>query len=142
MPAFYHDRYRRTDDGWRISATGYDRTYDATMSLKNLDFKVTPGIALACSQNALGDNQLLGDRHDRAGPQPLNDLHQLGIVDRDTAFGRAAVGGVEEECRTLAGLTVRVDAHHDRVLVLRDLQVLAGIRCRTGTELYGRPAWC
>ena len=44
---FYHDRYRRTADGWRISATGYDRTYDATMSLKNLDFNVTPGIALA-----------------------------------------------------------------------------------------------
>ena len=44
---FYHDRYRRTADGWRISATGYDRTYDATMSLKNLDFKITPGIALA-----------------------------------------------------------------------------------------------
>jgi hypothetical protein len=45
--AFYHDRYRRTADGWRISATGYDRTYDATLSLKNLDFKVTPGSALA-----------------------------------------------------------------------------------------------
>ena len=45
--AFYHDRYRRTADGWRISATGYDRTYVATMSLKNLDFKITPGIALA-----------------------------------------------------------------------------------------------
>lgn len=44
---FYHDRYRRTADGWRISATGYDRTYDATLSLKNLDFKVTPGSALA-----------------------------------------------------------------------------------------------
>jgi hypothetical protein len=44
---FYHDRYRRTADGWRISATGYDRTYDATMSLANLDFKVRPGIALA-----------------------------------------------------------------------------------------------
>ena len=27
--AFYHDRYRRTADGWKISATGYDRTYDA-----------------------------------------------------------------------------------------------------------------
>jgi hypothetical protein len=45
--AFYHDLYRRTADGWRISATGYDRTYEATMSLKNLDFKVTPGSALA-----------------------------------------------------------------------------------------------
>ena len=45
--AFYHDRYRRTADGWRISATGYDRTYEATMSLANLDFKITPGIALA-----------------------------------------------------------------------------------------------
>ena len=44
---FYHDRYRRTADGWRISAVGYDRTYDASMSLKNLDFKITPGIALA-----------------------------------------------------------------------------------------------
>jgi hypothetical protein len=44
---FYRDRYRRTADGWRISATGYDRTYEATMSLVNLDFKVTPGRALA-----------------------------------------------------------------------------------------------
>jgi SnoaL-like domain len=44
---FYHDRYRRTADGWRISEVGYDRTYDATLSLKNLDFKVTSGIAIA-----------------------------------------------------------------------------------------------
>jgi SnoaL-like domain len=44
---FYRDQYRRTPDGWRISATGYDRTYDATMSLANLDFKLRPGKALA-----------------------------------------------------------------------------------------------
>jgi hypothetical protein len=44
--AFYHDRYRRTDDGWKISATAYDRTYEATMSLENLGFKITPGRAL------------------------------------------------------------------------------------------------
>ncbi len=41
--AFYHDRYRRTPDGWKISATGYDRTYEATMSLKALDFKLNAG---------------------------------------------------------------------------------------------------
>ncbi|ORV09193.1 bile acid 7-alpha dehydratase [Mycobacterium celatum] len=45
--AFYRDRYRRTADGWKISATGYDRTYEATMSLAGLDFKVKPGRALA-----------------------------------------------------------------------------------------------
>ncbi|WP_297596279.1 nuclear transport factor 2 family protein [Mycobacterium sp.] len=44
--AFYRDRYRRTEDGWKISATGYDRTYEATMSLAGIDFKVTPGRAL------------------------------------------------------------------------------------------------
>ena len=44
--AFYHDTYRRTADGWKISATGYDRTYEATMSLENLNFKTTPGRAL------------------------------------------------------------------------------------------------
>ncbi|MBV8929542.1 MAG: nuclear transport factor 2 family protein [Mycobacteriaceae bacterium] len=44
--AFYHDTYRRTADGWKISATGYDRTYEATMSLENLNFKVKPGRAL------------------------------------------------------------------------------------------------
>ncbi len=44
---FYRDRYRRTADGWRISVTGYDRTYEAAMSLANLDFKLTPGRALA-----------------------------------------------------------------------------------------------
>jgi hypothetical protein len=45
--AFYHDRYRRTDDGWKISATSYDRTYEATISLAGIDFKVKPGRALA-----------------------------------------------------------------------------------------------
>ncbi len=45
--AFYHDTYRRTGDGWKISATGYERTYEATMSLAGLDFKITPGRALA-----------------------------------------------------------------------------------------------
>jgi hypothetical protein len=44
--AFYRDRYRRTADGWKISSTGYDRTYEATISLKALDFKLTPGAAL------------------------------------------------------------------------------------------------
>ncbi len=44
--AFYRDTYRRTPQGWRISATGYDRTYEATMSLKGLDFKLKPGAAL------------------------------------------------------------------------------------------------
>ncbi|GAB89257.1 nuclear transport factor 2 family protein [Gordonia rhizosphera] len=34
--AFYTDRYRRTADGWRISATGYDRTYEAKLSLDDL----------------------------------------------------------------------------------------------------------
>jgi hypothetical protein len=45
--AFYRDHYRRTGDGWKISATGYDRTYEATMSLAGNDFKVKPGRALA-----------------------------------------------------------------------------------------------
>jgi hypothetical protein len=45
--AFYRDRYRRNADGWKISATGYDRTYEATMSVAGLDFTVKPGRALA-----------------------------------------------------------------------------------------------
>ena len=44
--AFYRDTYRRTPEGWKISATGYDRTYEATMSLEGLNFKVKPGPAL------------------------------------------------------------------------------------------------
>ena len=44
--AFYHDSYRRTSDGWKISATGYDRTYDATMSPEALNFKLKTGRAL------------------------------------------------------------------------------------------------
>jgi hypothetical protein len=43
---FYHDRYRRTADGWKISETGYDRTYDASMSLEALNFKVKAGRAV------------------------------------------------------------------------------------------------
>jgi hypothetical protein len=45
--AFYRDRYRKTDDGWRISATGYQRTYEVTQSTEGLNFKVKPGNALA-----------------------------------------------------------------------------------------------
>lgn len=45
--AFYHDRYRRTAEGWQISATGYQRTYDATMALSGIaGFKLVPGAAL------------------------------------------------------------------------------------------------
>lgn len=45
--AFYRDRYRRTADGWKISATGYDRTYEATMSTEGITgFRVKPGRAL------------------------------------------------------------------------------------------------
>ncbi|BBW99066.1 hypothetical protein MMOR_00030 [Mycolicibacterium moriokaense] len=44
--AGYHDRYRRTANGWRISETGYDRTYDASMSTENLNFKVKAGRAI------------------------------------------------------------------------------------------------
>lgn len=28
--AYYEDRYRRTDDGWRIAHTGYRRTFEAS----------------------------------------------------------------------------------------------------------------
>jgi hypothetical protein len=45
--AFYHDRYRRADDGWRISATGYERTYAAVIPLSDMArLAVTPGNAL------------------------------------------------------------------------------------------------
>ena len=41
--AFYEDRYARGDDGvWRISHTGYERTYEATIALKDLGgFRLT-----------------------------------------------------------------------------------------------------
>jgi hypothetical protein len=40
--AFYEDRYARGDGQWRIAHTGYQRTYEATMSLDDLkSFKLT-----------------------------------------------------------------------------------------------------
>ena len=45
--AFYHDTYRRTADGWKISSTGYQRTSDATLPLSDIPgFKVTFGEAV------------------------------------------------------------------------------------------------
>ena len=44
---FYHDRYRRTADGWKICVTGYDRTYDASFSTKALEFNAKAGRAIA-----------------------------------------------------------------------------------------------
>ena len=42
--AFYSDRYRRTADGWKICATGYQRTYEVTGTFGGT---LTPGPALA-----------------------------------------------------------------------------------------------
>lgn len=45
--AFYTDTYRRTDAGWRISSTGYDRTYELTIPLSELPgfrLKVGPAV--------------------------------------------------------------------------------------------------
>ncbi|MGB3439698.1 MAG: nuclear transport factor 2 family protein [Actinophytocola sp.] len=41
--AYYEDRYRRDADGrWRIGHTGYERTYEATLSLDDLpSFRLT-----------------------------------------------------------------------------------------------------
>lgn len=43
--AFYADEYRRTDAGWRISRTGYERTFEAIGSLSAGGWKVHPGPA-------------------------------------------------------------------------------------------------
>ncbi|QUQ64217.1 nuclear transport factor 2 family protein [Kutzneria sp. CA-103260] len=44
--AFYEDRYRRDADGvWRISHTGYDRTYEAMFALTDL-----PGFRLTANR--------------------------------------------------------------------------------------------
>lgn len=43
---FYHDRYRKTADGGKISEAGYDRTYDASMKLDAVEFKVQAGRAV------------------------------------------------------------------------------------------------
>jgi hypothetical protein len=45
--AFYHDRYRLESDGrWRISHTGYRRTYEAMMSLDDLpSFKLIASLS-------------------------------------------------------------------------------------------------
>lgn len=42
--AFYSDRYRKTADGWKICATGYQRTYEVTGAFEGT---LTPGPALA-----------------------------------------------------------------------------------------------
>lgn len=41
--AIYSDRYRRTAEGWKIAETGYERTYEATMSLRALNLSIAPG---------------------------------------------------------------------------------------------------
>lgn len=51
--AFYADTYRRTDGGWRICATGYDRTYEATVDLKEIpSFSVTVGRAITLATSS------------------------------------------------------------------------------------------
>ncbi|MFW0788300.1 nuclear transport factor 2 family protein [Gordonia sp. CPCC 205333] len=45
--AFYADTYRRTDDRWRISSTGYDRTFELSIPLSELPgfhLKVGPAV--------------------------------------------------------------------------------------------------
>jgi hypothetical protein len=122
---FYHDRYRRTADGWKISVTGYDRTYDASMSVAALNFKVKAGRAVQL--------RLLRDSDQRSGSQPLDELHHHRVVDRDAPCRRSSVGGVKEERAAVAWDTLLVDAHHHGVPVLRDLEIL-GATARVGVE--------
>jgi hypothetical protein len=42
--AFYRDRYRKTSDGWKICATGYQRTYEVAQKFEG---RLTAGPALA-----------------------------------------------------------------------------------------------
>jgi hypothetical protein len=44
--AFYADTYRRTSDGWRISSTGYERTFEATGTLSGAGLTATAGPAM------------------------------------------------------------------------------------------------
>ncbi|MGW5524740.1 nuclear transport factor 2 family protein [Gordonia sp. NPDC003950] len=51
--AFYADEYRRTADGWRICATGYERTYEAHVPLASIPgFSVTPGPAIIVGEGS------------------------------------------------------------------------------------------
>ena len=61
--AFYRDRYRKTSDGWKICATGYQRTTRWPRS----EGTVTPDRRWPPS---------LGNRDHRAGLQPADDLDQ------------------------------------------------------------------
>ena len=136
---FYRDRYRKTADGWKISETGYDRTYDASMSTKALELQGESRSRASTSDATSSD----GDQ--RAGPQPPHDLDQRVVVDGHAARRRSAVGGVHEERAAVARDPRLVDAHHHGVRVLRDV---AGSRCRcsgwcrTGTAPSCTPAWC
>lgn len=50
--AFYSDTYRRTAEGWRISATGYERTFEATGTLSGagLTVKIGPAVLGAATE--------------------------------------------------------------------------------------------
>lgn len=71
--AFYADRYRRCADGrWRISHTGYTRTYEAMMSLDDLPslrFIAGPASLLAATAKAVGNAAKAGagDRDGASG---------------------------------------------------------------------------
>lgn len=69
--AFYKDRYQRCADGqWRISHTGYTRTYEAMMSLDDLPslrFIAGPAPLLAATAKAGGDTAKAGDGDGASG---------------------------------------------------------------------------
>jgi ketosteroid isomerase-like protein len=69
--AFYEDRYERGADGrWRISHTGYVRTYEAMMSLADLpSFRFLAGVPSADGV-ASADGAASADGHPSADGQP------------------------------------------------------------------------
>lgn len=56
--AFYSDRYVRGPDGrWRIAHTGYERTYEAVMSLADIpSFRLTSNRWAAATEPGKGDS--------------------------------------------------------------------------------------
>ena len=62
--AFYEDTYVRTPDGWRVSHTGYRRTFELTYSLDDL-----PGLlAEALLEDKIPVSHNGDGRPDAAGP--------------------------------------------------------------------------
>ena len=135
--AFYSDRYVRTPDGWRVSHTGYRRTFEMTYNLADLPgTKVKTGvIAGRARRHVVPTAGRAGGSG--LGPRHLHDLDTAVAGDQAAAARRSRQRLLVAEQRALVGAAGQQQARHRQIAQRLDHRLVERPRRTAGAPGNG-----